>query len=138
MAHTSGREFIESYLDSFASGDPKSIAAHVTEGFVNEHFGYLGAGCVTREAYTERLKGFLSTFKDLSYQPQSIVVNGTTGAARYIMRFEHDGHRITINGMMWFELSDGLISRRIDCWDSLSYLNQIKSSAEDIVSLLTR
>ena len=36
-----------------------------------------------------------------------------------------DGQPVEVRGVMVFEVVDGLITRRTDYWDSLSYLRQI-------------
>ena len=45
-------------------------------------------------------------------------------AVRYRFRADVDGHRIDIPGVMWFGVRDGLITRRIDTWDSLTFFRQ--------------
>ena len=49
---------------------------------------------------------------------------GEVAAVRYRFGADVDGHRIDIPGVMWFEVSDGLITRRVDTWDSLIYFRQ--------------
>ena len=43
---------------------------------------------------------------------------------RYRLGADVDGHRIDIPGVMWFGVRDGLITRRIDTWDSLTFFRQ--------------
>jgi len=43
---------------------------------------------------------------------------------RYRLSADVDGHRIDIPGVMWFGVRDGLITRRIDTWDSLTFFRQ--------------
>ena len=45
-------------------------------------------------------------------------------AVRYRLSADVDGHRIDIPGVMWFGVRDGLITRRIDTWDSLTFFRQ--------------
>ncbi|MEM6913230.1 MAG: nuclear transport factor 2 family protein [Pseudomonadota bacterium] len=130
-------KLIEAYLSSFKGGTPDHVASHVTEGFVNEHLGLLGNGCVGREKYKERLHGFLSSFEELSYQIDDIVADDERGAARYEMTFRQSGKPFSVKGVMWFEFEGTLISKRIDCWDGLHYLQQAETSSSDIADLLT-
>ena len=45
-------------------------------------------------------------------------------AAAYVMRAEVDGTPIEIRGVMRFTVRDGLIERRTDYFDSLTFLRQ--------------
>lgn len=128
---------VASYLASFSSSDPARIAAHVTESFVNEHTSALGSGCEGRATYLERLPGFLGAFSDLRYEPLEIITDGAAAeapgsangeqrvAAYYRMTAVSDGHPIDLKGAMFIGVRDGLITRRTDIWDSLTYLRQI-------------
>ena len=138
MGHVEESDLIRSYLLSFQSGDPDGIAAHVSEQFQNEHLGLLGKGCVGRETYRERLKGFLAGFENLSYEPLAIVANEGQGSARYTMRFSQSGREFAVNGMMWFEIANGQITKRIDCWDSLKYFQQAETDISEIEPLLNQ
>ncbi|MEM9751691.1 MAG: nuclear transport factor 2 family protein [Pseudomonadota bacterium] len=133
---TTGRELIASYLASFAEGRPDAVVAHVTEDFVNEHLGVLARGCEGKETYRGRLAGFLEGFQNLRYEPIEIVADGSAGAARYCMRFTQSGKDFEINGVMWFKISNGLISKRTDCWDGLVYLQQAGAGADEIAGML--
>ena len=93
-------------------------------GFENLHRNALGESCVGRETYRERLPGFLSAFKGLDYELVDTVTEGDRVVASYIMRAVHDGHVIEIPGMFDFVVADGLIRRRIDYFDSLTFLRQ--------------
>ena len=114
------------YLEAFASGDPDAIAALVTENFVNEHLSELGSGCVGRDEYRQRLDGFLATFAGATYTIETIGGLDRPGEviARYRFIARYEGTPIDIAGMMWFAVRDGLIARRTDLWDSLSFLRQ--------------
>jgi ketosteroid isomerase-like protein len=111
-----------SYLESFASGDPTTIVSHVADGFLNEHTSALGSGCVGKAAYHERLPGFLGAMPGLRYDVESVMVQGDEAAAFYTLRA--DGG-VEVRGCMhlWVD-GDGLIARRVDYWDSLTYLRQ--------------
>jgi ketosteroid isomerase-like protein len=118
-----------SYLASFAAGDPATIAAHVAPGFLNEHASALGAGSHGRAAYLERLPGFLASFRGLRYEVVSVIggtaVGAGTVAVEYRMTATNDGHRVDVPGVMAITVVDGLIARRTDYWDSLTFLRQI-------------
>jgi ketosteroid isomerase-like protein len=113
-----------SYVESFASGDPDVIAAHVTDDFVNEHTAALGSGCVGRDEYRDRLPGFLATFSGLRYDIEDVVADGDRATVAYTMRATHDSHPIEIRGVMRIEVRDGEVARRVDYWDALTFLKQ--------------
>lgn len=127
---------IHGYLSAFSSGDPKQVSAHVTDAFVNQHFGVLGAGCETKRVYEKRLQKFLNAFAELRYDVDAVCSDEHQGTARYTMNFKQNDVDFVVPGMMWFEIEDGLISKRIDCWDGLSYLKQANADAEAIAALL--
>lgn len=138
-------EVARSYLAALGGDDPDEVACHVTEAFVNEHQSELGSGCTGRETYRQRLSGFMASFPNRSYTVVDAVaggggIEGVEAAAgggdadnaepvhrvAVLYRFgaDVDGHRIDIPGVMWFEVSNGLIMRRIDTWDSLTFFRQ--------------
>jgi steroid delta-isomerase-like uncharacterized protein len=121
-------EIVRTYLSSFATGDPDSVTACVTADFVNEHLSELGSGCVGREEYRRRLADFLSTFVDARYSVVTLAEIATPGAGDVVVRYRfeatYDGTPIDIPGVMWFDVRDGLIARRTDLWDSLTFLRQ--------------
>jgi ketosteroid isomerase-like protein len=114
------------YLDAFADADPDAISALVTDDFVNEHLAELGDGCVGRPEYRRRLPGFLGTFIGARYTVVTIGGLDLDGqvVARYRFTAHYDGTPIDIPGVMWFEVRDGLVARRTDLWDSLTFLRQ--------------
>jgi steroid delta-isomerase-like uncharacterized protein len=114
-----------SYVESFASGDPDTIAEHVTDDFVNEHTAALGSGCVGRDEYRSRLPDFLASFEGLRYEVEDVVADGDRAMVPYTMHATHEGHRITIRGVMRIEVRDGKVARRVDYWDALTFLKQI-------------
>ena len=121
-------DIVRTYLRSFANGDPDAVAACVTVDFVNEHLSELGSGCEGRDEYRRRLPDFLSTFAGARYSILTLAEVATPGAGDVVVRYRfeatYDGTPIDIPGVMWFEVRDGLISRRIDLWDSLTFLRQ--------------
>lgn len=131
------REIVSTYLASFATGDPDAVAACVAADFVNEHLSELGTGSAGDDEYRRRLPGFLSTFVGARYivlELAEIVAadrstegrSPTSGGIVVRYRFEatYEGTPIDIPGVMWLEVSAGLIARRTDLWDSLTFLRQ--------------
>lgn len=114
-----------SYLESFSTGDPEVIAAHVTDNFVNEHTAGLGAGCKTKAIYIERLQGFLRDMANLRYEIEDLIVQNNRVAAFYRMTALWQGETpIEIRGVQRLEFSGELISHRTDYWDSAVFLSQ--------------
>ena len=94
------------------------------QGFENLHQSALGESCVGRETYRERLASFLSAFKGLDYELVDTVTEGNRVVASYMMRAVHDGCAIEIPGVFVIVVADGLIRRRVDYFDSLTFLRQ--------------
>jgi steroid delta-isomerase-like uncharacterized protein len=125
-------EQCRSYLESFASGDPDTIASHVTDDFVNEHTAALGTGCVGIDEYRKRLPGFIASMPGLRYEIDDTIAEGDRVVITYTLRCtanppegDPDGPRdIAVRGAMRFDVRDGKIARRVDYWDSLVYLRQ--------------
>jgi ketosteroid isomerase-like protein len=113
-----------SYLASFATRDPDAIAAHVAPDFVNDHASALGSSCAGRNEYRSRLPGFLASFPGLRYEVESVIVDDDAVAAEYRLMAASEGHPIDIRGVMVMTVVDGLITRRTDYWDSLTFLRQ--------------
>ncbi len=118
------RTTAEQYLAALSSADVDAVVALVTDGFVNEHTSELGSSLTGRAAYAERLPGFLSQFAALQYEVVESIVEGNRVAVRYRMTANCAGHPIDITGVMLFEIDDGLVARRTDVWDSLTFLRQ--------------
>lgn len=112
------------YVASFASGDPDRIAAHVDEGFVNEHTAALGSGCVGRAEYRRRLPQFLADFQGLRYEVEDTVTEADRVVVAYRLTATHQGHPVDLRGIFRLRISDGLITHRVDYWDALTFLHQ--------------
>lgn len=119
------REIALSYLESFSSGDPEKISAHVSENFTNNQMGLIGSGCTGRNVYRGKLKGFLSTFENLHYTVEDVLCEGNRVAVCYRMHAQDQGRPLEIPGVMMITISDGLIDVRSDYWDGLTYFKQI-------------
>ena len=121
---TDPRAVAASYLASFASGDPETVAAHVSNGFSNVHTSALGQPSDGKAQYRTRLADFLAAFAGLTYEAEEILVEGDRVAAAYVMRAQADGKPFEIRGVMRLTVRNGLIERRVDYFDSLSFLHQ--------------
>lgn len=130
------QRLVEAYLASFSGGDPGVIAGYVAPDFRNQHLSLLGEGCEGRAAYQTRLKDFLATFENLSYEIENCLVDDDQGAVHYIMRFQQGGTSFSIGGVFWFTFRDGYIAKRTDCWDGFQYAKQAGLSADEIANLL--
>lgn len=125
---TAAIDVVTSYLRAFSGNDPDAIAAHVADGFRTEHHSALGSDCAGRDEYRRRLPHFLGAFTDRSYSIDDVVSQRreavTDVVVRYQFEAEYEAHRIKIPGTMWFSVRDGAITRRVDTWDSLTFLQQ--------------
>jgi hypothetical protein len=54
----------------------------------------------------------------------STVAGDDVVAVMYRFRADVAGYRIDIPGVMWFEIRDGHVMRRVDTWDSLTFFRQ--------------
>ncbi|MCM2388565.1 ester cyclase [Streptomyces albipurpureus] len=122
------RSAVTSYLEALNGGDPDQIAERVTEDFHNEHTSTLGKGLHGRQAYRERLAGFLAEFQGLNYEIEDLLVDGDRAALAYRMSFTWAGaaHRpeISIRGVFRFRVKDGRVAHRVDYWDSGAFHQQ--------------
>lgn len=120
----STRTTVEQYLSALSSGDIDAVVKLVTDDFHNEHTSTLGSSSTGRDTYRQRLPGFLAQFAALQYEVIDIIAEDDRAAARYRLTANFDGHPLDIPGVMLFEIRDGLVARRTDVWDSLTFLRQ--------------
>ena len=85
----------------------------------------LGGGCVGREAYRQRLPGFLASFAGLRYEIDEIVAEADRAVAAYTMYADFQGTPTSVRGVMRFVVRDELVAHRVDYWDSLQFLLQV-------------
>jgi predicted ester cyclase len=86
----------------------------------------LGSGCTGRDAYRERLPGFLSDMAGLVYDVEHVVVEGNTAAVFYTMTARWQGETsIEVRGAQRLEIENGLLTHRVDYWDSKVFLDQL-------------
>ena len=120
------------YLQALGGDDPDAVIAFVADDFRNEHFSALGSNSTGRDEYRRRLPGFMEAFRGRHYEIDAVVEQRGDDAAddsgdvvaRYRLTATSDGTPIDIPGMMWITVEHGLITRRIDSWDSLTFLRQ--------------
>ncbi|MGI9623034.1 MAG: nuclear transport factor 2 family protein [Acidimicrobiales bacterium] len=134
-ATSSAKAIVRSYLDAFETADPAAIAAHVREDFVNEHTAALGAGCVGRAVYEDRLAGFLASMPGLTYDIDALVADGDTVAVFYTMRGSYRGEQdFEVKGVQRLVVRDRLIASRTDYWDSAVFLAQVDAEAAAVLA----
>lgn len=119
------------YLGAFTRNDPDEVAGYVAEGFRNEHMSELGSSCTGRDEYRRRLPHFMETFTDREYSIVDIIEMKRHATSEVVVKYQFQAThaesdtRIDIPGTMWFGIAEGLILRRTDTWDSLTFLRQI-------------
>ena len=112
------------YLEAFSTGQAESVAAFVSDEFVNEHTAALGGGCVGIDEYRQRLPGFLESMPGLRYEIEEVIADGDRVWAAYTLRTVVNERPIAVRGVMRFLVLNGRISHRIDYWDSLVFQRQ--------------
>jgi SnoaL-like domain len=125
------------FLRAFTSNDPDAIADMVAEGFRNEHHSALGSDCVGRDEYRRRLPHFLESFSDRHYQIDDLVEYRRDAVTDVVIRYRfvasYGELPIEIPGVMWFTVRGPLITRRVDTWDSLTFLQQTGQWSPDTI-----
>ena len=121
---TGPADVCRSYLESFSTRDPEAVAAHVADGFVNEHTSALGSGCVGKAEYLRRLPGFIASMPELRYEIEQQISEGDQVANAYVLHARVNDRDIAIRGMMRITVRDGLVADRTDYWDSKLFLQQ--------------
>lgn len=120
---------VRAYLDALNAHDPDAVCRHVTEDFFNEHTSVRGTSLRGRGEYRRRLDAFLGDMADLRYEVEAVVAQGPTVAVAYRMsarwRGGEEPRSFSLRGVFWFEVSDGLISHRVDYRDSADFEGQV-------------
>jgi hypothetical protein len=121
-------DVVTGFLGSFTRNDPDYIASFVAESFRNVHDSALGSGCVGREEYRRRLPHFLAAFSDRTYSIDDIVEQQRPSVTDVVVRYRftatYEQTPFEIPGVMWFSIRDDVITKRVDTWDSLTFLRQ--------------
>jgi len=125
---SSASDVATGYLDAFAAGDPDVIAGFVADGFHNEHLSSIASSCVGIDEYRRRLPGFLADFAERKYAVLHLVEADGEVVVRYDFTAVYAGMPIDIPGVMWFTVEGGLITHRLDVWDSGIFVAQTSSS----------
>ncbi len=112
------------YLAAFATADPESVVAFVTDDFVNEHTAALGSGCTGRAEYAARVPGFLASMPGLRYDVEEVLSDGDRVAVAYTLRTTVSDRPISVRGVMRFRVEGNLVAHRTDYWDSLVFKQQ--------------
>lgn len=134
-AASSPSEVASSYLASFDTRDPETIAAHVSEDFANRHTAALGSSCDGRDAYLERLPAFLAGMPGLHFEVDQLVADGPDVAAFYTMTGRWQGEAdFSVRGVQHLRVRDGLITHRTDYWDSAVFLRQVDPAAAEVLA----
>jgi ketosteroid isomerase-like protein len=118
------RALVTEYVAALSAHDVERVIGCVDVDFVNEHTSSLGTSCTGRETYRSRLPAFLSQFDSLTYEVVDTIVEGERAAVRYRMSAVFHDQAIDVPGVMLFEVRGGVIARRTDVWDSLTFLRQ--------------
>jgi len=122
-------DVVRRYLAALNAHDPDEACSLVAAEFFNEHPSVRGTDVHGREAYRQRLGGFLEEMADLSYDVEDLVAEGGTVAVAYRMRgrWVHEGTRrpFEIRGAFWFEVRGGLIAHRVDYRDGVDFEQQV-------------
>lgn len=131
-AGSSPVEVCLSYLEAFSTGDPETVAAHVTEDFSNEHLAAYGSGCTGIDEYRRRLPGFLASMVGLRYEVadpvRDVIAQDLRVCVGYVLHATVEGADVAVPGVMRFEVRGDRIARRIDCWDSLVFQRQLDAA----------
>ena len=133
------RQLVERYLDGLNAGDPDAVAGCVSEDFLNEHTATLGTNVRGREAYRQRLGGFLGSFADLHYEAEAVIVDGSRVAVPYSFSGRYlgsggeypEGRPFSIRGIFSIRIKGGELAHRVDYWDSAEFMRQIEAGAGD-------
>lgn len=117
-----------SFLRALSGNDPNAISDLVSDGFRNEHQSALGSDCVGRDEYRRRLPHFLEAFQDRRYDIEDLVAQRrdavTDVVVRYRFHAQYGTSTIEMPGVMWLTVRGSLVTRRVDTFDSLTFLQQ--------------
>ncbi|MEM1335895.1 MAG: nuclear transport factor 2 family protein [Actinomycetota bacterium] len=133
----SPRDVALAYLSALGGDEPAAVLDLVSDDFVNEQAAFIAPGCVGKPTYAEKLPQFFADFADRSYEVLE-VVDGTSGsdgssdagtvAVQYHYRATVDGAhgatRIDVPGVMLIRVDGGVVTSRVDTWDSLHFFDQ--------------
>jgi len=122
---------VEAYLAALNAHDPDAVAALVSEGFVNEHVSVRGQSLVGRDAYRQRLDGFLASMPRLHYRAERLVTEGDEVVVAYEMSAGWvppeggEPRPFRLRGVFWFRVGPGGIEHRVDYRDGVDFEQQV-------------
>jgi ketosteroid isomerase-like protein len=125
MAPAATRAAVDRYVAALNGHDADTIAAAVTDDFVNEHTSAQGVSRLGRAAYRDALDGFLARFRDLHYEVEDTLVEGNRAAVAYRLTAMVDGRPLSIRGVFRLWVRDGQVAHRVDYWDGAEAARQI-------------
>lgn len=117
------------YVAALNAHDADAVADLVTVNYVNEHTATLGEGTRGREVYRKRLPEFFRQLPGLRYDIEDLVVQDDRAIVAYSLSARPAGHYVTVRGVFRITVEEGLVSHRVDYWDSMAYLRQVQSAA---------
>lgn len=131
--HEAVQQLLQRYLAALNAGDAAAAADCVAADFINEHTAGLGRNIYGRDAYRERLLGFLADFVDLHYEIQDMIIDGDRAAVPYVFSGRWRGAQgeyaagrpFSLRGIFSFRIQRHEIAHRVDYWDSAEFMRQI-------------
>lgn len=125
---SSSVDVVTGYLDAFSRGDPDEIAGFVSDGFENNHLSSIASSCAGIDEYRRRLPGFLEMFVGRAYSVLNVVEQAGDSQTDVVVRYDftgtYEGMPFDIPGVMWFTVEGDQIAKRLDVWDSGTFLAQ--------------
>ena len=116
------------YIDALNAHSVEQVSACVAEDFFNEHTAAMGVSVRGRVAYETALDRFFTEFPDVAYEIEDILVDGHRAAVPYVFHATVGGTPVRIRGIFRFEIDNGIISHRVDYWDSGDVRGQIAAA----------
>lgn len=125
---------LNAYIDALNAHSVDRVIACVAEDFFNEHTSAMGVSVRGRHRYAEALAQFFAEFPNLSYEIEDVLVDGARAALPYAFHATISGTPVRIRGIFRFQIAHGMITHRVDYWDSSDVTRQIaagKSAGND-------
>jgi steroid delta-isomerase-like uncharacterized protein len=125
---------VRTYLDALNRGDADAAAACVSNDFSNEHTASIAESVRGRSAYRQRLAQFFAEFGALHYEIEDLICDRDRIAVAYRLSARWRGtdraqpldKPFQLRGMFRFRVADGLISQRVDYFDSAEFQRQVR------------
>ncbi len=123
------------YVAALNAHDPDATAQLVTEDFVNEHTSALGVSCAGREEYRSRLPGFFAQMPGLRYEIDEVLIERDRAVVAYVLTARPEGHCVRVQGVFRLVIDGDLVARRVDYWDGLDYLRQVRDADDGVLGV---